>query len=102
MNYDRILRIRPTELPRIEREGVCFERRYVYETNRIRFQTRLIAEGIDASSEVSLLPLRSRSLLQGLRSAGFTRIELHDDFTDAPFDIAASFALVAVARKENV
>jgi glycine/sarcosine N-methyltransferase len=101
LNYDRIMKLRPSVLPQIERDGVTFERRYIYEETRIRFQTVLHVAGNRITDEVSLLPLQSEPLKQSLFAAGFTDVELHDDFTAAPFDEATTFALVVVARKEN-
>lgn len=101
LNYDRIMKLRPAVLPIIDRDGVTFERRYFYEETRVRFQTVLDVAGNRITDEVSLLPLQSEPLRQSLSAAGFTDVELRDDFTTAPFDETATFALVVVARKEK-
>jgi glycine/sarcosine N-methyltransferase len=101
LNYDRIMKLRPATLPLIQRDGVTFERRYFYEETRVRFQTVLRVAGNSVTDEVSLYPLQSEALQQSLSAAGFTDVEMHDDFTSAPFDAATTFALVVVARKEK-
>lgn len=99
LNYDRILDRQAYVLPVIDRGGVRFERRYVPDGSHLVFQTVLTDQEHRVEHHVRLFPIRSSELQIALANAGFQAIELHDDFTTAPFDSSATFALVATARK---
>jgi 2-polyprenyl-3-methyl-5-hydroxy-6-metoxy-1,4-benzoquinol methylase len=89
LNYDYIFAEQVSELPNIETENIRFIRKYKFEENSplIRFQTELILKKEEKSilNETLLLGLKSAELIELLKEAGFTEIELYSNFKQEPF-----------------
>jgi glycine/sarcosine N-methyltransferase len=89
LNYDYILGEQVNELPTIETENIRFIRKYKIEKNNplIRFQTDLVLKKEDKtiSNETQLFAIKSGELIELLRNAGFTGIELFSGFKLEPF-----------------
>lgn len=89
INYDRIIDENITSLPTIDREkqGVKFIRDYEYkeELNLVYFNTELIIKenGHDKhyKNSVPLITLRSDELVNMMKQAGFSEINLFGDFS---------------------
>ena len=99
LNYDRILKKRPSELPSIKTDKFFFRREYFYQNSNIEFKGTLSSDGYEAFSSVYLFPLKSDELKSAAENSGFKSVKLYQDFSGAEFDIDNSFALVAVLQK---
>jgi SAM-dependent methyltransferase len=69
---------------------------------RIRFHTRLHAEGSILESTIPLIALDSETLESLLEAAGFQHVILYGDFKRTTYDPATSYALVVTAMKQSV
>lgn len=98
INYDRILRENVSSLPTITNEGVVFERNYSPVRDKIRFSTKLSADGKVYEGYTDLIPLLKVELETILINAGFKEIKFFSGFSDKEFSIDA-YALVVVAKK---
>ncbi len=101
VNYDRILRQRPSQLPLIDNDFIRFERFYAYKTNGlIDFSTRLTIKenGWVIDSCVPIFPLCAQEINSLLAKAGFSNVELYGGFNDEEFT-PDSFPLVVKATK---
>jgi glycine/sarcosine N-methyltransferase len=89
LNYDYIFAEQVSKLPTIETENIQFIRNYKFEENSplIRFQTELILKKKEKSilNETLLFGLKSAELIELLKEAGFTEIELFSNFKQEPF-----------------
>jgi glycine/sarcosine N-methyltransferase len=89
LNYDYIFTEQVSKLPTIETENIRFIRKYKFEENSplIRFQTELILKKEEKSilNETLLFGLKSAELIELLKEAGFTEIELYSNFKQEPF-----------------
>jgi len=89
LNYDYILDEQVSVLPLIETDNIRFVRKYGFEDNDpiIRFQTDLALKKEDKtiSNETTLFALKSKNLIQLLKYAGFTEIDLFSNFKQEPF-----------------
>lgn len=86
LHYDRILRLTPTSLPVIEKQGIRFERHYDYIEDHIDFTTVIIDQGQRRESTHPLFPHRIETLRMlaenhGLMSA-FYGENTQDPLTD--------------------
>ncbi len=99
LNYARILKKRPAELPLIETDNVRFVRNYSYMEKNIKFTGTLTAEGQTSSSSVTLYPLTHEELSEAALKAGFSSCVHYGDFAGARFDESESFMLVSVLGK---
>ncbi len=101
INYDRIIDNDIKSLPTIDRssEGVKFIRNYNMgkEKAALDFQTELIIISDEQersyTNSVPLLALRSTELVEMLKKAGFSKVELYGGFNEAEFD-KNSYALI--------
>jgi glycine/sarcosine N-methyltransferase len=102
LNYDYIFAEQVSELPNIETENIRFIRKYKFEENSplIRFQTELILKKEEKSilNETLLFGLKSAELIELLKEAGFTEIELFSNFKQEPFG-GKHLPLVVSCRK---
>lgn len=100
LNYDRILRERPAELPRLRAAtGEVLVRSYDYRSDgTIGFRVRV--EGSDGTpeTETTLHPLGRTALERMLDEAGFVGLRIFGDFDASPFRDDA-FLLLCVARR---
>jgi SAM-dependent methyltransferase len=101
LNYDRIMKDRPDSLPTIQTDNVKFERLYHYEDDHIRFQGRLISDGVESSSCVSLYPLETEQLRYFAKLAGMSVEGIYGGFDKSEYDSDNSFPLVAILRKAS-
>ena len=89
LNYDYILNEHISELPLIETENIKFIRKYKFEQNSflVQFQTKLHLKksGQIVSNETSLFALKSKKLIELLKNAGFSDIELFANFKQDAF-----------------
>jgi 2-polyprenyl-3-methyl-5-hydroxy-6-metoxy-1,4-benzoquinol methylase len=89
LNYDYIFAEQVSELPNIETENIRFIRKYKFEENSplIRFQTELILKKEEKTilNETLLFGLKSAELIELLKEAGITEIELYSNFKQEPF-----------------
>lgn len=96
LNYDKILKNRPSELPLIQTDTVSFIREYGYTDHAVTFKGTLNAGGESSSSAVQLYPLTLSELKAAAEKAGFTKAEVYGSFTKEPYDEKSSFPLIAV------
>lgn len=101
VNYDRILRLKPSHLPTIENQHIRFERIYQYQSKqKIVFKTNLLikATAENLQSEVELVAITKDQLQQLLKQAGYQNLQFWGDFQKNPLK-EDSFALVITAKK---
>jgi glycine/sarcosine N-methyltransferase len=100
LNYDYILKTKPSSLELIENESLRFERHYTYTSDKILFSTSLhIKENqsvLHGSTE--LLPLTKGELDSLLRETGFHTLTWYSGYSGVPFD-ANAIPLIVVASK---
>lgn len=100
VNYNRILRERPSGLPTIDNEHITFVRNYHYDAlPHVRFETQLLdkASGEKITGEVPLLAIESHTIERLLKESGFADVQLFGSFTDDSF-AEDSFPLVVKAQ----
>lgn len=88
LNYDKIMREKPNELPLIDNEQVTFERYYEYLDNCINFKSVLKLKGDGAkelSAQTTLYPLKKDDLITVLNNAGFHDFKYYSGFDGRPF-----------------
>ncbi len=102
IHYDRIIGEHLQGLPTIEREGIRFERLYLYQKDdpRLVFKTTLtdLKSGQSRLNEVLLYPLTSPELSFALKKAGFDDFKFFED-TDRKALSEKSYALYFAAEK---
>jgi glycine/sarcosine N-methyltransferase len=98
LNYDKILESRPSELPLIKTESTTFRRGYIYTNNAIIFKGTLTVDDATHTSDVQLYPLTLSELNYTAVKSGFTLKEVYGSYSKAPFDVNASFPLIAVLK----
>lgn len=103
VNYDRILEKNIKSLSTIEDKeiGLRFERNYNYqkEQHKIDFNTVLKVKGESLENNVLLHPIRSNEILELLKQAGFSEVELFGNFKKEAFYPLESIPLVAIGTK---
>ena len=89
INYDRILDRDVRGLPTIETDSIRFRRDYYRDesTGLIDFHTVLTVKssGLTMENTVPLYPLRREELLRYMNRAGFSGLQEHGGFDEAPF-----------------
>ena len=85
LGYDRIMRLRPENLPEktVERDGrrYTFKRDYAYQSGEIGFTLRVLIDGtLETEQWETLYPFRSDELMEHCRAAGLERCEMFDGF----------------------
>ena len=102
LNYERILRLKPEELPKIETDKILFTRRYEYPAggDKTEFITSLTDKttGEKFENSVTLYCLTREGLLLALEERGFVVEERFSDFSRNPLG-PESFSTVTVAKK---
>ncbi|MDD3477873.1 MAG: class I SAM-dependent methyltransferase [Candidatus Izemoplasmatales bacterium] len=99
VNYDKILDEQITQLPTIKKPGISFERNYVFDGDKIRFETVLTIGKESIPATTILTPIRKKPLVDLLASVGFQDIKATDDFTEKPFKSKDSHRLVLTMKK---
>ncbi|WP_319559552.1 class I SAM-dependent methyltransferase [Marispirochaeta sp.] len=95
LNYDRILRQKPQELPPLTAEEkdlkLRFLRRYRYEEEHILFTGALKAESsknpaknLESSFETILLPIRRQAITRAFSEAGLRNVGIWEDYGKTP------------------
>lgn len=103
VNYDRILALGETELPRIDNEILRFIRTYrPISEEQLVFDSVLELKNGDYTSNrytnsVQLRPIRKADLEQLLKEAGFTRIDTYGNFKQEPYALDSQ-ATVVIAK----
>jgi len=101
INYDRIISKDISSLPTIINEsvGLRFERHYKYDLdmNKVFFKTILSVDDKIIQNEIPLTPVKYDEILQMLRSAGFTKINVYGGYNNSVYDKENSFLMVIVA-----
>jgi len=91
VNYDRILKNKIKQLPRIENDEIIFERNYAYRKleNKIDFNTRLTVKSTQQIIEnsIELLPLLKNELADLLKEAGFNNCNYYGNFNQDGYAI---------------
>lgn len=98
LNYDQIIDQNIHALPVIKTPNLSFKRTYQFVDDYVRFETTITSDHKTVSQSTLLYPIRYEALLKALNNAGFKKIQAHDGFTDKPYDINESYALVIVAH----
>ena len=98
LNYDRIIDQNIHALPMIKTPHLSFKRTYRFIGDHVRFETSITSNQKTVSQSTLLYPIRYGPLLKALKDARFKKIEAYDGFTDKPYDINESYALVIVAH----
>ncbi|HHU55951.1 MAG TPA: class I SAM-dependent methyltransferase [Acholeplasmataceae bacterium] len=96
LNYDRILKNKIKSLPTIN-NCLTFTRNYEYDENKIIFKTEVTYENIKIKNSTTLYPIKT-SDIKNILNKYFENVKLYHGFTDKPFNIEESFALVIVAN----
>ncbi|SJZ57544.1 class I SAM-dependent methyltransferase [Selenihalanaerobacter shriftii] len=102
VNYDRILKYKINELPRIDREeiGLTFIRKYNFrKDNKIDFNTTLKVNDDQFKNSIQLYPLTSTELITVIEEVGFNNYKLYGDFNFNDYNQDESGPLVLVAEK---
>ena len=89
LNYNKIMRERPGELPLIDNDRVRFERYYEYLDEGICFKSVLTIKGDEdlmLSAETMLYPLMKEMLHQVLLDAGFGSVEWFSGYDGKFYD----------------
>ena len=80
LNYDLIMKNKPSSLRRIEQDGIVFERNYTYQDRHILFHTRLIDHGIIQEGTNILFPHLKSTLEHIILKHLLKPTFLEDDF----------------------
>lgn len=99
INYARILDQHINHLPTINNEGITFERKYVYRTPYIDFNTTLKIHGETTHNTVTLYPIRPKKVISLLEDVGFKDIATYGGFDASSFDDQTSVPFIVVAKK---
>jgi len=99
LNYEKILRSRPEELPFIKTKNVIFERYYSYSKGSVHFKGVVKAGGAEHTSAVRLYPLRRTELVTACSIASFSVDIFYGGFDRSGFVADASFSLIALLTK---
>ncbi|ADD68926.1 Methyltransferase type 11 [Denitrovibrio acetiphilus DSM 12809] len=99
LNYDRIMREQPAELPVIQTGDFQFLRTYDYLADSIRFSGKLQRGNESTESSVLLYPLSSVSVCKLLSNNNFSNIRIFGGFDSAAFASEDSYTLVVTAQK---
>lgn len=99
LNYDRILKHKPANLPTIETTACKFVRSYGYEDSKIRFTGRLSANNEISESSVMLFPLVSNALKNIGEEVGFKNVKFFGSFAMDEFQPETSFPLITSMSK---
>ncbi|GAB1482502.1 class I SAM-dependent methyltransferase [Treponema sp.] len=100
INYDRILNEGMNGLPTIETTRARFEREYRQrDDGRISFESSLFSSSgqLVFRERLALYPLRPLEFVELARSAGFSSVELYDDFTGSPLQ-GKTLGVLALAK----
>lgn len=101
LNYDRILKTRPSVLPQIIKDGITFQRHYTYLENNIVFTTRIIKEDKEVyASSVTLYPHVKAILQETIEAQSFNSV-VYGQFDAKPWSIGTSHITI-VATPDNV
>lgn len=97
VNYDS----NPQKLSTIENKehGISFKRNYIYRDEIIDFCTVLEGKDFSVEGKVSLYPIKSSQMVEWLREAGFSKVELYGSFKKDEYSPQESKSLVVVAHK---
>ncbi|PKK94066.1 MAG: hypothetical protein CVV61_01410 [Tenericutes bacterium HGW-Tenericutes-6] len=98
LNYEHILKHKPSSLPLVEFESLKFMRSYVYHKDHITFQTELIHDGVTFKGQETLYPYTSEDLRKLFESASFD-VSLYGSPLLKPFE-KDDYYLFLVARKK--
>lgn len=88
VNYERVLAEGIERLPSIESTRCRFERQYLRrEDGRISFEVTLFSstEQVVFRDRNTLFPLKAQDLEDGLKAAGFSRVEFRDSFDSGDY-----------------
>lgn len=102
VNYDRILKKRIKELPKIEKKEIDLEFTRQYEfvnENEIEFKTRLQVGDKEFQNSIPLYPLTSDELSKLLQKTGFSDYKFYGGFNFESYIKESSSPLVAVIEK---
>lgn len=103
VNWDRILHQGEAPFPvkQFAGEGNEFRRRYTsIGEDQVTFQVELALEGeVRFTEETPLYPVRSESLVEMHRQAGFRRPELFADFSGKQFNPLEAGGMILTARR---
>ncbi|TYQ15174.1 UNVERIFIED_CONTAM: methyltransferase family protein [Acetivibrio alkalicellulosi] len=90
INYDRIIDLGLTELPKIQNEsiGLEFKREYEFlkDKNIVNFKTTLSVNNEVFNNSIELLPIKSVEFKALLKEAGYSSYELYGDFNYSTYD----------------
>lgn len=100
LNYEKILKEKPEQLPLIETDHILFERHYQYRSTHIDFITRLMdkKEGLVFENSVPLYPLFTRDLIEHLSRAGFVCFEQYGSFAGTPYTDQSLTSIVVCTK----
>jgi len=101
VNYDRVINERLAGLPTIETSRARFEREYRQrDDGRLSFEATIYSSSGQAvfRDRVALYPLMPLEFVELARKAGFSKVELYDDFSGEPLH-GNTLGVVAVAKE---
>jgi glycine/sarcosine N-methyltransferase len=102
INFDRVLVKDVRSLPTITNEAVdlSFERFYRYDhtLNKVFFKTILKVDGKRIENEIPLTPVMHDGMVEMLKNAGFTEVNIFGDFSKSKFDKENSYLMVIEAK----
>jgi 2-polyprenyl-3-methyl-5-hydroxy-6-metoxy-1,4-benzoquinol methylase len=102
INFDRVLAKDVRSLPTIcnEAVGLSFERFYRYERtlDKVFFKTILTVDGKRIENEIPLTSVRHDEMVEMLKNAGFTEVNVFGDFSNSKYDKENSYLMVIEAK----
>lgn len=96
LNYDRLLREKPGELPPLSKDGLELKRRYRYPENGTVVFSLSVHSGkevLSESGEMTLYPFTEKEIAEAAKISGF-RLESSGSFSLAPRDPEKDFILL--------
>ena len=101
LNYDKIMREKPSALPLIDNEQVRFERYYDYLNHGINFKSvlKIKGDGVrELSAQTTLYPLKKEELINVLNRAGFDDLSFYSGFDGRAY-AGSELTLIVKATK---
>lgn len=99
VNYDRILSQEVQVLPKIEEDGLVFERYYHLGEKGLDYRTILTTEDGRLENHHPLYPVLTEELIEAFEKAGFIGIQIFENFYGDSFDYNTSMFLIVLATK---
>lgn len=98
LNYEKILKHKPSQLERVEKDHFIFERFYDYHQDYIQFKTIMTTQGMSTEGITKLFPYTKNDL-----SIAFDRVGLkyafYKNLNQEPYDPSSSHLTVVITHQ---